>query len=476
MSARELTRFAIGGLWRQKVRTALTLVGVTVGTCALAFSLSLGIGLRAFIDKEFTGRDEFWRVIVHPKDSPNDSKDVPPEKVTVHGNISDERKERIKEALVERYLATRPRRGPNALTPERLKAIGELPDVVEVRTFRSGEARVTAEGAPKPATGTVTMGALGDLQTRLLSGRLPRDGANEVVVSEMVLYDLGFRDDADLERLLDLPLRLEVGGVRNAPPLALALALTGRRPIEEITVAQRAVLEKLVTALPRKLDAFDLTPAERAELMRFLDAKRNPDEERPWDATATGTFRICGVVRLLNKEDQKKAGPLVNSELKHANLFLTAGTGLALTQQLPGAKNEFVFRADVRVRPGSNLQATVDAIEAMGFGTVSGAKWLASAKREVTLIAVGLNLFALIAIFVAGIGITNTLVTSVIERTKEIGIMRAVGATRASSWPRARSSACSGASSGLGWPAGWRSPRTPGFSTSCRCRWKRRRC
>ncbi len=36
----------------------------------------------------------------------------------------------------------------------------------------------------------------------------------------------------------------------------------------------------------------------------------------------------------------------------------------------------------------------------------------------------------MIALFVAGIGITNTLVTSVVERTKEIGILRAVGATR----------------------------------------------
>jgi putative ABC transport system permease protein len=90
-----------------------------------------------------------------------------------------------------------------------------------------------------------------------------------------------------------------------------------------------------------------------------------------------------------------------------------------------------VFSADVRVRPGGNLQTTVDAIEGMGYRTYSGAKWFAAAKREVTLIAAGLNLFAMIALFVAGIGITNTLVTSVVERTKEIGILRSVGATRA---------------------------------------------
>src|SRR5204862_5376257 len=104
--------------------------------------------------------------------------------------------------------------------------------------------------------------------------------------------------------------------------------------------------------------------------------------------------------------------------------------GDAHFSRLSWVKDRGVYSADVRVRPGGDLPGTVDAIEAMGFKTHSGAKWFAAAKREVTLIAAGLNLFALIALFVASVGITNTLVTSVIERTKEIGILRAVGATR----------------------------------------------
>src|SRR5207248_11438216 len=100
------------------------------------------------------------------------------------------------------------------------------------------------------------------------------------------------------------------------------------------------------------------------------------------------------------------------------------------SRQRPWAR-EFGFHSvEVRVKPGGDMAGTVAAVEAMGYGTFSALKWFGAAKKEVTLIAAGLNLFALVALFVAGIGITNTLVTSVVERTREIGILKAVGATR----------------------------------------------
>src|SRR5439155_12448487 len=100
MTLRLLAGFALQGLWRQKVRTALTLVGVTVGTCALAFSLSLGLGLRAFIDKEFQGRDDFWRIVVHATDSTADPDDIPPAKLAVPETIAPDRRARLRDALV----------------------------------------------------------------------------------------------------------------------------------------------------------------------------------------------------------------------------------------------------------------------------------------------------------------------------------------------------------------------------------------
>src|ERR1051325_5877093 len=135
MNLLQFLKFALPGLWRQKTRTALTLVGVTVGTCALAFSLALGLGLRAFIDKEFKGRDDFWRVIVRVDEPPPDESAVPPEKAAVKGKMSAERKARIREALIDRYQATRGPKVPKLLTPDALDAISKLPDVAEVRTY-----------------------------------------------------------------------------------------------------------------------------------------------------------------------------------------------------------------------------------------------------------------------------------------------------------------------------------------------------
>ena len=433
MNPIQLLKFALGGLWRQKVRTALTLVGVTVGTCALAFSVSLGLGLRAFIDTEFKGRDDFWRVLVRVDEPPPDESTIPPEKIAVHGSMSDERRARIRAGLVDRYQSKRLPKAPTLLTREKLDAIAAVPGVSEVRTFRTGEGRLWADTSDVPAPVFSVSGKLDDLAPRLIAGRLPAaPGADEVVVSEFALYQLGVRDDLALGGAIGRTVRLEVGAVRNSSPLAMARALLGQRPPEELTWNQLHVLEKLRTSLPSRLDAFDLSAVERAELKKLLEPPTEPTDERAADSgrTVTGTYRICGVVSRLTRAERKKLTPLDAWELGQGDVFLPPATGDALFQKLPWLKEGGFMSADVRVTPGSDLPGAVKQIEDLGFRAHSGAKWFAAAKREVTLIAAGLNLFAFIALFVAAVGITNTLVTSVVERTKEIGILRAVGATR----------------------------------------------
>jgi putative ABC transport system permease protein len=393
------------------------------------FSLSLGMGLRAFVDNEFKSRDDFWRINVRTSDPAPDESTIPPDLIEVHGTFSPERKARIRESLVEKHLNSGTLKAGSTLTPEKIAEIKALPDVTEVRTFRSQEGRLWV--GDKTAIAFVASGNLSGVTDRLTAGRLPGEQADELLVSEFTLYDLGLRSDAEFEAVVGKKVALEVGGVRNTPSMTLAHALTGRFATGEMTKDQNAALEKLTAALPKAIEVFDLTPGERAGLKALIAAKPKT-VELPWQSgeVSRGDFTVSGVVRANTREEEKRANPMAAWELRRGNVLLPTEPGERLFTKLTWAKEYGFPMAEVRVKPGGDMPGLVAAIEKMGYSTYSSLRWFNNAKREVTMIAGGLNLVALIALFVAGIGITNTLVTTVVERTREIGILKAVGATR----------------------------------------------
>ena len=160
--------------------------------------------------------------------------------------------------------------------------------------------------------------------------------------------------------------------------------------------------------------------------------KKKGETVPPWQsqATARGEFRLAGVIRGMTPGEEKELNRSPDGwALRQADVFLTAGGGDRLFDQLPWVRETGFQAATLQVRPGGDLKAVAAAAEGAGFEQHSAVEWFDAAKREVTLIAAGLNLFALVSLFVAALGITNTLVTSVVERTKEIGVWKALGAT-----------------------------------------------
>lgn len=83
----------------------------------------------------------------------------------------------------------------------------------------------------------------------------------------------------------------------------------------------------------------------------------------------------------------------------------------------------------VKVEDMKNVQTVQDSIKDMGFQAYSLNDWLEETKKTASIMQAVLGGIGAVSLLVAAIGITNTMVMSIYERTKEIGVMKVIGAS-----------------------------------------------
>lgn len=74
-----------------------------------------------------------------------------------------------------------------------------------------------------------------------------------------------------------------------------------------------------------------------------------------------------------------------------------------------------------------NTEAIVKAITDMGYQAWGNGQYITQAKQQTAMIQMFLGGIGAVSLLVAAIGITNTMVMSIYERTREIGIMKVIG-------------------------------------------------
>ena len=87
----------------------------------------------------------------------------------------------------------------------------------------------------------------------------------------------------------------------------------------------------------------------------------------------------------------------------------------------------FYNQLSVNVDELDNVMEVQNYLTNLGYEAYGNAEWVQSAQQEMATIQLVLGGIGAVSLFVAAIGITNTMMMSIYERTKEIGVMKVLG-------------------------------------------------
>ncbi|MGH9692210.1 MAG: ABC transporter permease [Candidatus Acidiferrales bacterium] len=364
MKFRDLIELAWRNLREALLRNSLTTLGIAVGVASLVAMLSLGVGLQQMASQRLSSSGLFDAILVAPR-----------------GNL--------------RGFARAAGSGPadaesdRPLDDEARQALEHLPNVVEVYPEIRFPTEIRYQGNPYstivagvPASAR-TGGAYDGMTGSFFSG----PDADEAILQIEFARELSRHPDSLLGKELVL---------RYAERQAL--------PAESEAGASESTGSGAGDAEEDASTGFSVVPRE--EKLRIVGVV----ETEP--AAGFGGIGRGRVLIPLQVAEKLRA-----AQTNDFRTMLGAAPGKTAYQSLT-----------VRVKDPSQVKNVEDMIKPMGFATFS----LFDATNNLRLVFVVfdllLGIFGSLALVVASLGIINTLVMAILERRREIGVLKALGA------------------------------------------------
>ena len=352
----DLLRMSVSNLFKRKVRTILTVLGVVIGVASIVVMVSLGLGFNKATMEQISSYASLTSVQVQ---EPWDTE-----------GVSDKDKKHLDDALMEELM--------------------NIPHVVSVDPYLNmpllAKYGVYEGYIDLQAT---TLEALENMNIEVGQGTLPQKDAGEL---QLFFGNMAVRQ-----------FYKTTGGDYNWDD------------IPDIDLMH----DSIIYILDR--DAY------YSSMGGGTDENGKP-YKKPKKHLFTAVGMVAGDLDTYNSYsystycDIEELIPLLKKEFKGRVI-----PGQPTTSKGKPYKELYYTQLVVNVDDMENVTDVAQAISDMGYQAYNDAEWIESNQQQMRMIQAVLGGIGAVSLFVAAIGITNTMMMSIYERTKEIGVMKVLG-------------------------------------------------
>ena len=398
MSLLDILKLALRNLRQAKLRAILTTMGVIVGVAVIVTMVSFGLGLQQNMLSRFKALDLFNEIQVFGRSLGSLVASRAPSNSPRNDNDRRDRRSRLKPDVEPTRI----------LDDAAIDEIAKIPGVayVEPSLMVFTYVRTNGHSQVESVAGASVPNASSRFKDFIAGQMIGAPNANEAIVSDTFARDFGFEKPAD---------------------------------------AVGKTIEFLAPPNDSTKDSAKKQDAETGPPTFFglpLDEDISSDAEG--DALVAKQFRIVGVLNSQVKDGAGQGG--VRGLFPGARIYIPlpaarqwsidhrgsmSQVALALAREsgsLGNSESEGYDSAIIRVNDPLALTDVRKRLQELGFASFSIVDQLEQFRTVFLIIDSVLGLLGGISLLVASFGIANTMIMSILERTREIGIMKAIGA------------------------------------------------